>query len=98
MSSARGTASRIRTLPLTSGDLLISPGVPAEAPDPFWRRFTWQFRSPLIAILVVELGFDAAECGPCARRLRAWRQVIAHRAGLHGQAGRQAISEAFPPR
>lgn len=34
--------------------------LPAAAPDPLWRRFLRQFRSPLIAILVVALGFDAA--------------------------------------
>ena len=34
--------------------------LPAAVPDPPWRRFLRQFRSPLIAILVVALGFDAA--------------------------------------
>ncbi|MEQ1897034.1 MAG: HAD-IC family P-type ATPase [Vicinamibacterales bacterium] len=34
--------------------------LPAPVPDPLWRRFLRQFRSPLIAILVVALAFDAA--------------------------------------
>jgi len=33
--------------------------LPAAAPDPVWRRLFRQFRSPLIAILVVALVFDA---------------------------------------
>ena len=34
--------------------------LPGAVPDPPWRRFLRQFRSPLIAILVVALGFDVA--------------------------------------
>ena len=33
--------------------------LPAATPDPIWRRFLRQFSSPLIAILVVALAFDA---------------------------------------
>jgi Ca2+-transporting ATPase len=32
--------------------------LPEPAPDPFWRRFARQFRSPLIYLLLAALGFD----------------------------------------